>query len=50
MADKDPEANVLANKIDAANLRRQSLERDILDQATAMVGDLGDRRTIFLWV
>ncbi len=49
MADKDPEASVLANKIDAANLRRQSLERDILDQATAMVGDLGGRRTIFLW-
>ncbi len=48
MADKDTEANVLANKIDAANLRRQSLERDILDQATAMVGDLGGRRTIFL--
>ena len=49
MAEKDREAGVLANKVDAENLRRQSLERDILDEALAMIGDQVDgRRVIFL--
>ena len=49
MAENDREADVLANKIDAANLRRQALEQDILDQAMAMLKDRMDgKRTIFL--
>ncbi len=49
MAEKDREAGVLANKIDAANLRRRELEQDIFDQAVVMLeGWVDDKRTIFL--
>ena len=49
MAEKDREADVLANKIDAANLKRQAVERDILDQAIVMIEDQADhKRIIFL--
>lgn len=49
MSENQSEAGVLANKIDAANVRRQTLEQEILEQAMAMMdGQLDGRRTIVL--
>ena len=49
MSENQSEANVLANKIDAANVRRQALEQEILDQAKSMIDDqMAGRRTIVL--
>jgi len=37
MAENQAEAHVLANKIDAANVRRRALEQEILEEAQSMV-------------
>ena len=49
MAENQSEAHVLANKIDAANVRRRALEEEILQEAESMIEDrLEDRRSIIL--
>jgi single-stranded-DNA-specific exonuclease len=48
MAEKQAEAHVLANKIDATNVRRRALEQEILEQATAMIDDRMEERRILL--
>ena len=49
MSENQSEAHVLANKIDAANVRRQALEQEILEQAMSMIDDrMAGRRTIVL--
>ena len=49
MAEKQPEAHILAGKIDATNARRRTLEQEILEEATAMIDDrAADRRTLLL--
>jgi len=49
MAESQSEADVLANMVDAANLRRRTLEQDIFEQARSMIDDRMDgRRTILL--
>ncbi len=49
MAENQSEAHVLANKIDAANVRRRALEQEILEEAHSMIEDqLEDRFTIVL--
>jgi len=49
MTEKEAEAHVLANKVDATNVRRRVLEQEILEQATAMIDDqMESRRTLLL--
>ena len=49
MSENQSEADVLANKINAANVRRQALEQEILEQAMTMLDDqIEGRRTIVL--
>ena len=49
MSENQSEAHVLAHKIDAANVRRQTLEQEILEQALGMIDDrMAGRRTIVL--
>ena len=49
MTEKQAEAHVLANKIDATNVRRRTLEQEILEQATAMIDDrMEGGRTLLL--
>ncbi|OQY44943.1 MAG: hypothetical protein B6240_09575 [Desulfobacteraceae bacterium 4572_87] len=49
MAEKQAEAHVLANKIDATNVRRRVLEQEIFEQAMAMIDDrMAERRTLLL--
>ena len=49
MSENQSEADLLANKINAANVRRQALEQEILEQALTMIDDQIDgRRTIVL--
>ena len=49
MSENQSEADLLANKIDAANVRRQALEQEILEQAMSMIDDrMAGRRTIVL--
>jgi single-stranded-DNA-specific exonuclease len=48
-AENQSEAHVLANKIDAANVRRRALEKEILEEAQSMIEDqLEDRLTVVL--
>lgn len=49
MAENQFEADVMAGKMDAINVRRQSTEQEILEEAKAMIADQMDgRRTILL--
>ena len=45
MAENQTEAHVLANKIDAANVRRRALEQEILEEAQSMIRGSIDGQT-----